>query len=219
MGTFTPGTMGAVNGKVGTLIASKWKRTFVARGLSAKSKKPASLSQADHRTKFGVVTTFLGRMSELIIVGYRNTVNGNNSPMNVATKYHMANAVKGIYPNYQIDLTKVRLSVGKDTQVESAYYRTLTAAPERLLTLSWKVNPFKPAKTLDSDQLTVLLYSVEKDRFITFNALALRSDLSALIDLPDVYAGDTVHLWIFFVSEDGKLVSESEYLGLIKVLA
>jgi len=219
MGTFTPGAMGPVNGKIGTLIASKWKKTFVARGLSAKSNKPPSLSQADHRARFGLITTFLGRFSELLIIGYQNATNGNNTPMNVATKYHMANAVKGIYPNYEFDFTKLRLSAGKNGQVESAYYRTLTPAAERLLNLVWKVNPYKPSKTLETDQLTILLYDVEKDRFITFNGIAARSELIASVDLPDIYADDNMHVWIFFVSADGKLVSESEYLGLVKIVA
>jgi len=218
MGTFTPGAMGPVNGKVGTLIASKWKRTFVARGLSAKSKKPASLSQADHRAKFGAVTKLLGRVSDLIIVGYQNATNGNNTAMNVASKWHLANAVTGVYPDYEIDLPKLTLSVGKETQVQNAYYSTLAAAPERLITVSWEVNPFKPAKTLDTDKLTVLLYSVEKDKFITFVSIAARAALTAVMDLPDKYAGDTMHVWIFFTSADGKLVSQSDYLGLITVL-
>jgi hypothetical protein len=219
MGTFTPGAMGPVNGKIGTLIASKWKKTFVAKGLSAKSKKPASLPQADHRAKFGVVTKMLGRVSELIIVGYQNATNGNNTAMNVASKWHLANAVIGTYPDYEIDLPKLTLSVGKPTQVENAYYSTLTAAAERLITVSWKVNPYKPAKTLETDKLTVLLYDEEKDRFITFNGIASRSALKAEMDLPEVYEGDTLHVWIFFVSADGKLVSETNYLGVIEVLA
>lgn len=219
MGTFTPGTMGAVNGKIGTLIASKWKQTFVARGLSAKSKKPASLAQADHRAKFGVVTTFLGRLSELITVGYQNATSGNNTPLNVATKYHMANAVKGLYPNYEIDLPKVKLSVGKDGQVDGAYSISLTTAAERLINFTWKVNPYQPAKTLGTDKLTILIYSVEQDGFITFNGRAVRSELSTFVDLPEPYAGDSMHVWIYFVSADGKLVSQSTYLGLVKVLA
>jgi len=88
-----------------------------------------------------------------------------------------------------------------------------------VLNLEWKVNPFQPSKTLGTDQLYVVLYDVEKDTFITFAQLAVRSALKALVDLPEVYAGDNVHVWIFFVSADGKLTSESDYLGLYRVLA
>jgi hypothetical protein len=42
---------------------------------------------------------------------------------------------------------------------------------------------------------------------------AVRSALTFQLELPAEYSGDTVHCWMALVSADGKLVSNSQYVG------
>lgn len=217
MGTFKPGAMGAVNGLIDTIVASKWKETYVVKGRPTRSNKPASLTQADQRLRFALVTAFLKRVGDTIAVGYQNP-GKNLTPMNVAARYHLANAVTGIYPAYKIDYAKVRLS-NTGAVMNGGWGITLAAAAERLVTVKWEANEFPPKGTNETDLLTVVFYNVEKDGFITFEGVAERSQLTFQKAMPSVYVGDTMHCWTFFVSVDGKSVSTSVYMGLVKILA
>ena len=107
MGTFKPGPMGVVKGLIDTIVASKWKDTFVVKGRPSKSNKPATLQQADQRIRFALVTTLQKRIGSTISVGYQDA-GKNLTPMNAASRYHLANAVIGIYPDYLFDFTYVR---------------------------------------------------------------------------------------------------------------
>ena len=218
MGTFKPGPMGVVKGLIDTIVASKWKDTFVVKGRPTKSNKVATLQQDDQRIRFALVTTLLKRIGSAISVGYRNA-GKNLTPMNVASRYHLANAVKGIYPNYQFDFTKLQISNGDESSLDEAWQAKVAASAGALITVSWELSKYPNKKSSISDVMTIVFYDVEKDRFITLEKAALRSELVRAEELPEVYVGDNIHCWIYLVSPDGKRVSISQYLGLVKLLA
>ena len=217
MGTYKPGAIGVVNGGIDTIVASKWKDTHVIKGKPSKSNKPATLTQAQQRLKFKVVTTFLKRIFNVVAVGYQNP-GKNLTAMNVATRYHLDSAVTGVYPDYQIDLPKVQLTMPSDTP-DSGWNVKVTSAAGGLITLSWEDNVFPTPGTLPTDRMGTLLYDVEKDRFINVGESAARSALTNVIEMPEAYAGDTLHIWVYFVSADRKSVSTTDYLGTVKILA
>jgi len=218
MGTFKPGPMGVVRGLIDTIVASKWKETYVIKGRPTRSNKPASLQQADQRMRFGLVTTLLKRIGAVIAIGYKNS-GKNKTPMNAASKYHLENAITGVYPNYKIDFTKLVISNGDESSLDVAWQAKVAASAGALVTVSWELSKY-PGKTSSvSDVMTILFYDVEKDRFIALEGAALRSELSRAEELPEVYVGDSLHCWIILVSPDGKRVSISQYLGLVKLIA
>lgn len=59
----------------------------------------------------------------------------------------------------------------------------------------------------------VLVYNPSKKESISILNGADRTVGSQLETIPDTYAGDTIELFMTFVSEDGKTVSNSIYLG------
>jgi len=218
MGTFKPGPMGVVKGLIDTIVASKWKDTFVVKGRPSKSNKPATLQQADQRIRFALVTTLLKRIGSTISVGYQDA-GKNLTPMNAASRYHLANAVTGIYPDYLFDFTKLKLTNGFEESLDIAWLVKLTAEAGAVVKVEWELKSH-PGKTSSiTDRLTLLFYNVEEDSFITLEGAAARSELTRAEELPAPYAGDNLHCWAFFVSADGKRVSKSQYLGMVKLLA
>ena len=218
MGTFKPGPMGVVKGLIDTIVACKWKETYVIKGRPTRSKKAASSKQADQQMRFALVTTLLKRIGTVIAVGYQNS-GKNLTQMNVASRYHLENAVTGTYPKYVIDFAKVKISNGDESSLNFAWMAKVEAGAEQLLTVSWQPSPY-PGKTSSiSDTITILFYIVEKDMFITLENAALRSDLLRAEPLPGVDAGDSVHCWIMMVSADGKRTARNQYLGMVKLLA
>jgi len=217
MGTYKPGAIGVVKGGIDTIVACKWKSIYVIKGKPTKSNKPPTMTQAQQRLRFAIVNAFLKRIAATITVGYQNP-GKNLTPMNAASRYHLASAVTGVYPDYAIDYPKVQLTIPSD-EVDNGWNIRIVPAAGGLLTLSWDNNPFVSGKTLPTDRIAILLYDVDKDRFINMGSIAARSELTNVIEMPESYVGDSVHVWTYFVSPDQKLVSPTNYLGLVKILS
>lgn len=62
------------------------------------------------------------------------------------------------------------------------------------------------------DQAYCFIYHPEKSISTVAPLSPQRSDLALTVNLPRSFAGE-VQLWLFFVSDDLKFVSETEHLG------
>jgi hypothetical protein len=217
MGKFKPGAMGVVSGLIDTIVASKWKDTHVIKGRPTKSNKAATLQQADQRMRFGLVTALLKRIIALIGEGYQNS-GKNQTAMNEATSYHLKNAVIGTYPDYQLDFTKLKVTNGDESSLDPVWLPKVTAGAGAQVTVSWGLYKYPSKVSSGADQITILFYNVDKDKFIMLPSAALRSALTSTEELPEVYVGNTFHCYVFMVSPDKKRVSASEYLGQVKLL-
>ena len=218
MGTFKPGPMGVVNGLIDTVVTSKWKNVYVIKGRPTKSKKAATLKQEDQHMRFALVTSLLKRINPIIATGYQNA-GKNLTPMNAAARYHLANAVKGTYPDYEMDFTKLKLSNGDEGTLDEARKAKVEVSAGAVITVSWLMQLHPTTISSVNDVAMILFYNEEKGRFTSLLNAAKRSELNREEVLPDEYAGDTIHSWIVMVSEDGKRIAESQYLGTVKLLA
>ena len=64
-----------------------------------------------------------------------------------------------------------------------------------------------------TDKVMVLVYNPSKKDSIIILDGAIRTVGSEVVTIPSTYAGDTVELFMAFVSADGRQVSNSVYLG------
>jgi len=62
------------------------------------------------------------------------------------------------------------------------------------------------------------VYNPLKDLFVVANGAATRSALSYDMALPTDFSGDTVQVYMAFVSADNKKVSNSYYAGATAIL-
>lgn len=54
-----------------------------------------------------------------------------------------------------------------------------------------------------------------KARSVSYEGIAQRGDLKAVVTVPMLCHDHPLHVYMFFVSENGKLASSSEYLGVV----
>jgi len=216
MGTYNPGVFGTFNGKVGSVVACKWKGVKVVKNYPEKSSKPKSELQLSHTSKFGLVGSFLKRASVLISVGYQG-VSGAVTPWNIALKYHLKNAITGAYPNFQLNYEKVRLSLN-DNLMTPAPDAKVVALAGGMIKASWKMETNANKSTQPTDKVYILLYNPDKDTSLNVNGWVLRSGLSADMPMPGYFTGDVLYGWLFFTSADGKIVSDTQYLGSVTVI-
>lgn len=215
MGTILRGILGGFSGKIGNVIGSSWLGVDYMKSLPRKSKKPPTINQLTSRAKFALAGKFLNDIAALISVGFQSHKK-NELPMNAAMSYHIEKAITGVYPDFEMDYPKVKISKGS---LMVAYLPEMDTVVGGKLKIDWVNNsPAVPGNTNATDQLTVVVYNPVKDMFVSLVGVATRLAETYTMQLPMSFVGDEVHAWMGFVSASGKKVSDSNYLGEVEVV-
>ncbi|WP_316746919.1 DUF6266 family protein [Pedobacter gandavensis] len=215
MGTYKPGVFGPFNGRVGDVVAARWKDVNVVKNRPAKSSKPASILQKDQRSRFGLGTTLAGHAADMINVGFRG-MPGNVTPANIFTKQVLNNYITGAYPDYVLDYPNISFS--RDGNLGLGTKLSVQVLPEQTLELTWVMDT-KPGKVTDAtDKVHILLYNSDKHKSVKSADGLTRGDSPVTLYVPGSFVGDQVHCWLFFSSVKNKEVSPTAYLGVVTIL-
>ena len=211
MGTIKKGILGGFSGKVGTVVGASWKGIAYMRSLPQKVRNPRTEPQMMQRSKFALTMNFLRPMTGLLRMGWRMYAH-RQSPMNAAMSYAIANAITGTYPNYAIDPSKVLISRGSLAPAANASASLASSA----ITFDWDDNSgSSTAKQTDKALLAVV--NPAKSEAVFDVAGTDRSEGTQSVTLPAAWVGETVEAYIGFISDDGREVANSVYLGSIAV--
>ena len=69
-----------------------------------------------------------------------------------------------------------------------------------------------------NDSVVLVAYNADKKDCVYNDSLGKRMEGYGSLAVPAIWAGDTVHTYIFFISEDGKRNSNSIYTGSVEVV-
>lgn len=223
MATVKSGKVGVFRGKIGDVVIYKREGQLLGRDVPSKSTKPPTLAQLDQQSKFGLVTSFLSSIADLLAIGYQSSGSGNLTPMNAAVRYHLSNAITGVYPDYQLDYTKVVISnANVKGEIDGGYTVSATPVADAKVTVTWlasSADALANKLTSPADQLYLVFYNITKGRFVTFEGKGTRADLTTTAQIPRSFVGNKMHGYLFFVSPDGKSVSVSDDLGGFTLIA
>ena len=86
------------------------------------------------------------------------------------------------------------------------------------ITLTWDDNSGSGTAKATDKSMYVVLNPVKSDA-VYETAGAVRSVKTQIADLPAEWIGDTVHVYLAFIADDGKDVANSAYLGSVEVVA
>ena len=111
MGTLRQGILGGFSGKVGTVIGFTRNGISYIRGLMTSHTDANTPAQQEQRAKFALVIKFLRPLLGILRVGFKKA-GSNLSGFNAAVAYTLGNAVKGLFPNFEIDYTKLLICQG-----------------------------------------------------------------------------------------------------------
>lgn len=208
MGKIAQGILGGLSGKVGNIIGGSWKGIDYIRIKPANVTNPRTVGQVNQRNKFSATLEFLQPNKAFINVGYKSFA-VKKTAFNAAMSEILANAISGIAPNFNVDYANALLSKGSLAGVLNPTTDLTTAGA---VTFSWDDNTAgETAKATDKAML--LVYNPVKKESIYILDGATRSAGSETLIIPNTYSGDTVEMYMSFISEDGKSVSNSNYLG------
>lgn len=207
MGTIKQGILGGFSGKVGTVVGSNWKGISYMRGRAQSVKNPRTEGQMEQCSKFALTLDFLKPITAYVRTGYK-TYASKQTAFNAAMSYIVKNAISGAFPNYALDYSLALVSRGNLTQPLNAN-ATLTSGK---VTISWTDNSGQ-GDAQPTDVAMPLAFNTDKGEAVFSTNSATRADQSAELNFPADWVGDTVEIYLGFISADGINVANSLYLG------
>jgi len=213
MGTIKKGILGGFSGKVGTVVGASWKGIAYMRSLPQKVRNPRTEPQMMQRTKFAVTLNFLKPLNGLLRTGWKLYAH-RQSPINAAMSFTIANAITGTYPNYAIDPSKVYISRGGLTPALNA-----SAAPSAggSIIFDWDDNSGSSTAKQTDKALLAVVNPVKSEAVFDIGGVT-RSETTSSVNLPADWVGATVEAYMGFISEDGREIANSVYVGSIVVI-
>jgi len=212
MGKFLKGINGGFSGKIGNNIGARWREVDYMRSLPRPSNKPATEAQLMQRAKFALGVAFLSPIKDLLNLGFSDLQQTKATGYNVALKHMLTNGIEGTYPDLEINFEEVLLSRGK---LLPLFGLTLAETTPGQATLSWvpKMNRFN---AFADDEVIVLVYNKAKAFFDIIEGTT-RADATLDFELPAIFAGDELAVWIIMGHREGVLTSNSQYAGTLTV--
>jgi len=212
MGKISQGILGGFSGKVGNVIGGNWKGIDYMRVRPASVANPQTEGQVEQRSRFSTVLQFLQPLNGFLKVGFRNYA-VKMTQFNSAMSYNIKNAIIGVYPDYVIDFENALISRGG---LSGALNPTVNSPAAGQVEFNW-VDNSTDVNTKPTDKAMVLVYNPAKKESVYLTDGATRSTESQTLTVPNLYSGDTVYAFIAFISEDGKEISNSKYVGEVVV--
>ncbi|MBC8985562.1 hypothetical protein H9X96_07215 [Pedobacter sp. N36a] len=202
------GLHGWPSGKIGRIVYYELNGQPVMRSIG-KAGKPSLKQQANHQA-MAVTTRFLSHLKDFINNGFELETRGTiRNQHNLAVSQIKKNALKGAYPNINIDYEKVELSKGtlikpKDLQMEKI---------AEGLQISWDsaYSYGTGAQYDDTLQLAVCFPATGK-KTIELN-FAKRKDGTAFLPLSEEELLQPMEVYLFLRAANHDSVSDTVYLG------
>jgi hypothetical protein len=213
MATFEKGILGGFSGKVGSVVGTRWRGKNVMRSLPQRGRYTPSAKQEEQRQKFKTVIGFLSPIVEVLNLYFGNP-QGDRSRANLATSYHLKNAVVSSPTGMVMDYAKVLISKGELRGIDAG---TLAAGATQTLDFGWEDNSGQ-GKATATDELMVVVYAPDLKLFYTNVEVATRDATTATVTLPNFMAGFEVEVWASFSKPDTNFSAISTYMGAITVL-
>lgn len=202
--------LGPISGKVGDRVYATVNGVTYVRSLPRKTTKPATEKQLILRAKFGLVSRFLHSIEWILNSSYK-LINRKKTGRCVAYRQILEEAIRGEYPDLEIDYAKVNLIRGN----LAAPHGTCVQAekPDRL-NFRWSIYPGMNINP--TDELIVLIYCISlKEFWCNQNSGIRRSDECCTITVPTMFAGLEICIWLAYRSEMQNAFSNSVYLGKV----
>ncbi len=204
------GILGAVAGTVGDVIGSSWNGISYFRARPTSYHDAKTPEQMSNRKKMVVTQGFLKVITPYVRVGFRNYAVGK-SAYNAAASYIRNNALLVTEDDVSIDPTKVLVSRGI---LPGANTCDAKATEDNTITFSWDGEEWQEGASHD-DFVMPLVYNLSKMEAEYSVQSYFRKHGEASFSIPDTWIGDSLSCFLAFAAQQGKAVSNSQYLGEI----
>ena len=211
MGKINLGILGSFSGKVGNVVGGKWKGISYMRAKATSVSNPRTDGQMSQRSKFALVLAILKPITGFIRVGYKKYTT-KQTAFNAAMSYTLNNAITGAFPDFSVDMSKVLVSRGNLTGAANA----LATSADGAVSISWEDNTGS-GTAVQTDKALIVAINPARAEAVYETAGSQRSTGAHEIAVPADWLGESVEVFLGFITEDGKEVANSVYLGSVAV--
>lgn len=208
MGISQGGLFGHNNGKVGKLVYYMRKGKLIVRTQGKITKAPTE-DQLKCRQEMAVATAFCKVVKPFIDFGFAGHVGyTDKSPSNFAVSINKQVALKGTYPNIQLDYAKAVVSEGRLLRADEAKVTIAEAG----IRFDWYVQP-NMSWPDNTDQVMMLAYFPKLNKTVYRLFGPERPTGTATLPISAPMLDEHVETYVAFISADRKHVSDSVYAG------
>ncbi|MDC1106326.1 DUF6266 family protein [Prolixibacteraceae bacterium] len=193
MGSIRKGVLGGFMGKVGSVIGSKWKGTYVMRSLpEVVKRKNISLKCMQQRARFAQTNAFISDARRLIRIGFRPD-SKDRTTFNAAFDANES-CFQFDGDHVAVDFPQLDLSKGALSKLENL---NLSLDDTGLLQIDWGTVDIIQ---VDGEECMVHLFVYRDDLEYSkcYVDLAKASAMSAKLILTDSMKGHKLHLYAFY---------------------
>jgi len=161
------------------------------------------------QVKFRLAVEFVHQLADLYDITYKQRA-GKATPRNMAVSDFVSNAITGVYPDFEIDYSKVMISSGSLATVSA----TTKIAAGKII---WNWEPNTGINGAEAnDQSIIVAYCPERKQAIYKINASTRCDGEAILDVQKV-VGFKVVTYLGFTSLNQRRVSNSEFTGALEL--
>lgn len=206
------GILGHFSGKLGPVTGGVWKGIPYLKVTPEESpdKKKRSAAQLANEAKMTFMNNALVPFHAFLDIGFEQLAI-RKTALSAAYSYNYHQALMGEYPDFSIDYSLFKISVGPLPGLSSP---SIALVEPNLISLRWAES--LNTKVKFNDQVMLVLYSPELHMVQGSIGAAIRQDLQYDLTLADQLIGKNLEAYLAVTSFDRKKLSDSIYLGHIQ---
>lgn len=170
-----------------------------------------SEAQRSYRMKFSLANSILGLIRSVIKLSFVRYDKGRKSGYNTAIGLFLENAVRGDYPNLEVNFSVMQISKGTIPALSKWEF----SVNGNNVSLTWVFEKNKK-NAYGDDKVQVILFNLSKRSFTLLVDLAKRGDEIMDHSISSGEGGDYV-AWAFITNRTNTNSSNSHYLGKFEV--
>jgi len=206
------GPLGTFTGPIGNIIGSTWKGKQVIRQKETTERTNFSALQYRQQLKFSLLMKMLQPLTEFLKEGFSQDPS-SMTRFNKAFSLNYRSAITGNYPYFQIDYSQVILGRGK---LSGAAKISCTSPSAGLLQCTW-VNFGNDYNACPDDKAYLVTYCERLNHWSIQMGAADRALCLCSMHDPSL-SGETLHVYLGFISKDGRRSSDSLYVEMISLI-
>lgn len=203
---------GRTRKKLGNVVFSKSFGKNTMRSKAESVKNPKTPGQVNQRSKFALMVSTSRVLLGMIRISFQNMAKGK-SAFNAFMQTNIKTAIIGTPGNYSIDWAVLIMAKGPLFQSQNFVAGNDLAGKVKR---TW-TPPYNPLDISNNDKLYTATYNETKNEWAYSESATIRSIGTDEQSVPSAWTGDSVHVYSFFISPDGKQCSDSVYSGTVVV--
>jgi len=203
--------LAGIRGRIGNIVIYQWKNKICARTLPKKphKKRVRTIPQQAQANKMKVLTPFLKNVKPFLRTGFKQIAAERNITANNAAKsVNLLHAIKGEFPNQEINWDTVLVANGELLKPENV----AVTVTEKAFNFTW--NQDITGTGNPNDRTIILLYNKNFGRVHANYSGAQRDELQQTFPMkPGHIKDNTYEVFIAFKDIMSDEVSKSVYCG------